>query len=303
MASITFRDTKGNEYTAQEAPAALLRAAEKSEKASPAARAAAEAELNRRAELGGDEPEPEVIKAPAKPPAATALARIDHNSLNLTTSDAPTVNAFLARIEDQVNLLTPSMMFSKLPDGFEVQITTLAVNTKLDCINIEGKLMLSADKLKSFKSMLGLWWKTGLKAGEQGEWTREIPTGEKWHWKWTAVAFYRDTDGQIKECMGSYELDLTEESARVTSGKFSEKQIAGMRSSGCMLCETGAKSRAIVDYGIKRSRSEAEWSKPFTCVRLIERRPIEESKNLLYPKPIDIPADDPSGPDGSEVES
>jgi hypothetical protein len=345
--SITFRDTKGHEYTVETAPAELLRAAEKSDKASPAARAAAEAELNRRAELGGDEPDPEVVKAPAKPPAGTALVKASDLTFALTNVEA--INQKLAELESKVILLSPALYVGELPEGFQLVSSVIRIDLSKnekgyvesdDVVHMGGKkFMLSGTAMKRVQRGAAVTWGNGECGRTDDRSTMNV-------WEYTAVGYVTDIDGSRRRITGTYEVDLRDGSAQyeeiveqakerqakpnykgeVDGGKAA---VRAKRRFGMQLAETGAKNRALCDMGFKRSYTLEELKKPIVAVRLmftgktddpiLKRQfstmlaaqaigvampalyPAAEPAQLPAPRVMDIPADDPTGPDGSEV--
>jgi hypothetical protein len=308
MSEILFKAANGKEFTAQQAPKKLLEGYEKSEKVSPEHRAAAEFELNRRAELGDDSPEPA---------AATALAKLSPQQMIFSLADPAAVNELIKSIKSQVILLTPTPIVTDIPDGHSIESTMVTYDKGKDFWTIGGNQFLKGYKVNEVSVALNVsWHKT-----KREDYDNSVLNV----WVFTVAADVQNFDGSLRQITGTYELDLREGSETVKGlkpGDLSNKRKCGLR-----LAESGAKFRAICSgCALQRTIAREDLDKPFLILRLkltgnyadaelrrdysrmLAARALGLSMPALYPNAPQLSAprvvdieDDPTGPDGSEA--
>lgn len=190
--------------------------------------------------------------------------------------DAKTVNARLREMSDEYHLVAPATVCSSLPEGCEVAISLVSVNSDASPNGPGdvyptggGKLGLAKATLDRIAAASGVTWDPQL--------CRRTDDGRDPHYvAFTAVGYVRNFDGSIRTLTGSKEMDLRPGSPQVDAfhdrakdGKDAEKQIREMRLHILGHAETKAKLRAIRSMGIKTSYTKTDVEKPFAVARLM----------------------------------
>jgi len=292
--SLLFRSADGSSWPVEKCPTELLKwyATANNRSITQEHRDAAIDELSRRPEEPEEAKPPTASNRSREPKKSTALAKTDTASLTFALNSASEINERLALLEQQVNLVSPAMFVGEVPDGFQIVSSIVRVDTSVnssgyvesdDLIHMgSGKFMLSGTALKRVQSAAGVSW-------SRSESGRTDDRSQMNYWEYTAVGYVSDLDGTKRRITGTYELDLRDGSAQVEEIFAQAKQreekerkknpkyegdggaaaLRAKRRFGAALAETGAKNRALVDMGFKRTQKIEDWKKPIVAVRLM----------------------------------
>lgn len=195
----------------------------------------------------------------------------------------------LDQASERFNLVSPATSCASLPEGCEVGLAAVAVDTSKQAKEVYdiagGQLGLSKVVLDRIAAAAGISWDPHL--------SRRLDDGSHPHYcRFHVVGRYRHFDGQLQTIQATKEMDLRDGSAQVDgmweryraskakwdSGnrgrmKYPPKeptdQIREQRIHIEAHAETKARMRAIRSLGIKTSYTEEELRKPFVVARMM----------------------------------
>ena len=221
---------------------------------------------------------------------ALAVRPAQTTALNKTTGDVPTLQRALEEGSKQGHLVSPATSCGSLPEGFEVAISAVKIDTtpaskETYAIPGSGGLGLSKVSLDKIAGAAGVSWDPVM--------SRRLDDGSDPHYcRFQVVGRYRHFDSQWVTIMATKEMDLRDGSAQVEamwdryrsskekwdSGQRGERsyppkeptgQISEMRLHIESHAETKARLRAIRSLGIKTSYTAQELAKPFVVAKLM----------------------------------
>lgn len=88
---------------------------------------------------------------------------------------------------------------------------------------------------------------------------------ERFYWEYKAVGHYVGFDGNLQTIIGTFELDLRNDSPAMKG--FTDSQITATRKSGLRICESKAQAAAVRQLGLKQKYTAEELKKPFVILR------------------------------------
>jgi hypothetical protein len=88
---------------------------------------------------------------------------------------------------------------------------------------------------------------------------------ERYYWEYKAVGHYVGFDGNLQTIIGTFELDLRNDSPAMKG--FTDSQITATRKSGLRICESKAQAAAVRQLGLKQKYTAEELKKPFVILR------------------------------------
>lgn len=212
--------------------------------------------------------------------------------LSLRNSRNPDeVNNALRAAREQAHLISPMTVCPGLPEGCEVSLALVYVNTETDTYKVQGtqKRALLKHKLEEIATAAGVSWDPQCSV-------RTDPGNEPSRCSYKAVGHYRQPDGSIITIVGDKEVDLREGSPLVVgvrqqqlekareigkekkwSEEFIQKyakqradnQIMQARLHVMSLAQSKARNRAIRSLGVKAAYDPAEFAKPFAVLRTV----------------------------------
>jgi hypothetical protein len=218
--------------------------------------------------------------------------RSEDELVGRTEREVGKVNALLKRAESECNLVAPATRVGSVPEGFGVALSVVYVDTRVDdygsgddVFRVDGgKVALLKHKLDQIGAALGLTW--------DPQQSGRLDDGKTlYYWHFRAVGSYVSFDMQRIAVKGEYEFDMREGSprceellekvnyAKAGSGKTLEqaradalykaqKSIRQMRKFGLRRAETGARTAAIAELGLKRAGTPDEMAKPWVVAKL-----------------------------------
>lgn len=219
-----------------------------------------------------------------EPRQPAPLAKVDYTKIvGRTVSDAQQLNKLLDESSKHFTLVAPATSVGSLPEGFGVALSLVHVDPRVDqygsgadVFRVDGgKLALLKHKLDQIAAAAGVSWDAERS---------KLVYSELDYWHFKAVGTYVSYDGQRLTIQGEYEFDVRDGSERVReilekvdNAKPNEraeaqykasKAIRQMRKFGLRRAETGARTAAISELGLKRAATEAELARPFLVAKL-----------------------------------
>jgi hypothetical protein len=242
--------------------------------------AAAKAALAKRSGAKQSATQPTQAITPAQPDSVTAAIVCSALASAAAVTEALRAQAQVA------HLVTPSTACGSLPEGCEVAISVVHVESDVDGGEVyplmAGKLGLAKVALDKIGAAAGVTWDATLSG--------RLDNGrDPRYCHFRAVGYVRNFDGSIRTISGEKEMDLRDGSPQVEaleervrekaarskregktpSAQDASKQIREMRLHILGHAETKAKLRAIRSLGIKSSYASEELAKPFAVARLM----------------------------------
>jgi len=204
------------------------------------------------------------MTAPQRAPATI-------ESFSGTLHDPRTITDKLSEAKAHFHLVSPSTSIGRLPEGFEVSLSALLIDSNTDSGDVfdvgGGKLSLSKVALDRIASMMGISWgpSTRLDDGSHPHYYACAVTGE-----------YTGFDSRPVTIQGDKQLDLRHGSAMVEkiraeakSAQSFETKLMHQRARIAELAITMARLRGIRSTGLRTSYAKGELAKPFVVARLM----------------------------------
>lgn len=206
-----------------------------------------------------------------------------NTSLAIASADPGRLTEHLARIAEHVHLVTPATVIGHLPEGFEVVMSAITVDTK--CTDDAGRrrypskevyelpggggLGISKVVLDRIAAAAGVEWDT--------ERTGRLDDGRDPNFvHYRAVGTLTEFDGTTRRVSGEKIIDLREGAPALDAirarhkGETAEKQVRELRLFALEHAESKAKNRALRGgLGIKTTYTAEELKKPFVVPRLM----------------------------------
>jgi hypothetical protein len=239
--------------------------------------AAAEAELERRA--NGGKPAPSPQRTPAAGGTSRAIQRqqpSDVQVLGASMHDPAAVTAKLQELSAGYHMVGPATKVDGMPAGCGVAIAFVTVNPDAskegpgDVYHVGDKLALSGATLAKIGAAAGVSW-LPQQCGR-------LDNGSEPHYcHYRAVGQVRNFDGSVRVLTGEVEIDARDGGAAeveirtkaVDRADKGDSQLLELRKFLLRHAERKAKNRAIADMGVKRAYTKAELEKPFAVARLM----------------------------------
>lgn len=205
-----------------------------------------------------------------QPAQTQAIQNTSPDRLIGSFADPKAANARLACLMKETNLITPATSVGNLPEGCEIAITLIRVNTDKSAKEVyptgSDQFGLAKVVLDKIAAAAGISWDVD-RCGrtDNGRDPRRCA--------YKAVGTLTAFDGSERTIFGEVDLDVNDGSDQVEAlfgrakGDGGEKQLRDLRLFLTRHAQTKAMLRAIRSIGIKTSYSEEELKKPFGIAR------------------------------------
>jgi hypothetical protein len=216
-----------------------------------------------------------LAKPVAPPPDRPAPLPLVRSLAGLEGSfhDAKRINEALAFAEANYNLISPASSCGELPEGWDIALSAVRLNTNPDRGHIyphrtrPGMYALTKSALDLIAGAAGASWIPHA--------TRRLDDGlAPYYWAFTAACVVEHFDGTEMIRPGTKELDLRDGSpeylqmiAQAHDGKDPQATIRFARVHGLRLAESKAKNAAIRSLGVKSAYTLLELDLPFVVAR------------------------------------
>lgn len=203
-------------------------------------------------------------------------------------SDAARINELFERLSRESHLITPVTRVEMIPQGWGIQVSFVQINPdpgpngEKHVFSRDGDLGLSAVALKLIATAADLHW-----AHHESGVLDDRKDPHYVHYR--AVGYHQTFDGRWRPVNGEVELDARDGSALIERIKWNAQQREGeirkknpkyrgddgrreileLRTFLLRRAQTMAKSRAVVDMGVRRYYARDELLKPFAVARLV----------------------------------
>lgn len=183
--------------------------------------------------------------------------------------DPQKVTDALRKAQESCHLVAPATVCATLPEGTEVALAAVIVNTAAETYELPGgKLGLAKTALDRIAAAAGVDWDPRLCG-------RLDDAYDPHYCHYRAVGSVRTFDGSIRTITGEVEIDARDGSPQIeeiiTKAKRNDRdprsQILELRKFLLRHAESKAKNRAIRSLGLRTAYDRAELSKPFIVAK------------------------------------